>query len=211
MATLSTCSGSELLAPSSSSLPAAQLTTAVMDAVECGLIACDALGNVLYANRAAQREIGPDRCLKQEGMRLATANVMRCTLRTAIRESSSCGVRRLVWIGHGADRLMISTAPIRGNFGHHCDIVLLVLGRRRLCSPLGLELLAMTYGLTTAEKRVLDGLIDARDARRIAKDGGVQLSTVRSHIQSIRSKFGAHTKDEVLLRVAQVPAVACVS
>jgi DNA-binding CsgD family transcriptional regulator len=187
---------------------AARLTTALMDAVECGLIACDPAGNVLYANRAAEKEIGPDSGLRQEGTRLGTNGPVRCTLNSAIRDSASRGVRRLLWVGQGADRLMLSTIPVRGALGSDAVMVLVVLGRRRLCSPLGLELLAMGYHLTAAEKRVLGALTEARETRQIAKDGGVQLSTVRSHIHSIRSKFGARSIDEVLLRVAQVPAVA---
>lgn len=185
----------------------AELALSLMDAVESGLVACRHDGRVLHANRAAQRELGPGRALQCEDGLLCAAGTDREPLRAALGDAAR-GIRRLLHIGRGETALMLATQPLAARAARERSAVLLVLGRRSLCSPLGLEMLALRHGLTLAEKRVLSGLIDTRGARRIAEDNGVQLSTVRTQIQSIRDKVGVRNIDELLLRVAQVPAVA---
>lgn len=65
----------------------------------------------------------------------------------------------------------------------------------------------MLYGLTLAERRVLGGLLAEGAPRQIAAVNGVALSTVRSHIKSIRDKFGVHSIESLLIRAAGVPPV----
>jgi len=69
-------------------------------------------------------------------------------------------------------------------------------------------MLAQSHGLTLAETRVLSGLVDSHEPLRIAAAHGVQISTVRSQISALREKVGVRTIDELLVRVAQVPAIA---
>ena len=85
---------------------------------------------------------------------------------------------------------------------------LLMIGRRNVCSPLGLEMLALRHGLTLTERRVLRALIASQSARDIADAHGVAMSTIRSQIQSIRDKVGVRSIEELLLRAAQVPPVS---
>ena len=182
--------------------------TALMDAIECALIACEADGTVVYLNRAARREVGAGRALRIAGGTLQVDDGGGELLRQAISDAATRGIRRLLWVGAGASRVMVATMPVDSRDAAAGRRMLVLLGRRSLCSPLGLEMLALRHGLTIAEKRVLSALIDTREPRQIACDHGVQLSTVRTQIQAIRDKFGARNVDELLLRVAQVPAVA---
>ena len=188
--------------------PLGGLATALMDAIECGLIACDPDATVVYLNRAARHEIGADRALRIEDGVLRVNGGDAGALRAAIAEAAQRGLRRLLWVGDGPARVMAATMPVRPHADPAGAKALVLLGRRSLCSPLGLELLALRHRLTLAEKRVLSALIDTREPRQIACDHGVRLSTVRTQIQAIRDKVGARNIDELLLRVAQVPAVA---
>jgi len=86
--------------------------------------------------------------------------------------------------------------------------VLVMLGRRQPCSELGLEMLAASYGLTLAERRVLGALVREASPREIAAQNAVALSTIRTQIQSIRIKLGARNVEGLLLRAAEVPPVA---
>lgn len=180
---------------------------ALMDAIECGLIACDGDGRLLHANRAARREIGPGRALCLVGGRLRCGDALDSVLANAVKDAALRGRRRLFWVGVGDGRQMVVTMPVDAADGSGLPAVLVILGRRNLCSPLGLEMLALRHGLTLAETRVLGGLIETRAARQIAQDHGVRLCTVRTQIQAIREKVGARNIEELLLRVAQVPAI----
>jgi len=179
---------------------------ALMDAIECGLVACDSEGHLLHANRAARREIATARVLRTVDCMLHCAGPQANDLACAIKDAALRQRRRLLWLGAGADQLMIVAMPICADDSSQ-PAALLILGRRSLCSPLGLEMLALRHGLTLAERRVLSALIETRPARQIAAAHGVRLTTIRTQIQSIRDKFGARNIEELLLRVAQVPAV----
>ena len=186
----------------------AGLALALMDAIECGLIACTADAAIIHVNRAAAREAASGQVLRIDDGRLQADGPSGGGLRVAIGEAAWRGVRRLLWLGEGEARLMVATMPVAHAIGGAPANVLVLLGRRSLCTPLGLEMLALRHQLTLAEKRVLNALIDTREPRQIACDHGVRLSTVRTQIQAIRDKVGARNIDELLLRVAQVPAVA---
>ena len=114
------------------------------------------------------------------------------------------GRRSLVRLVAGDHRLHVSTLPLAGDTG---PLVLVVLGRRRACSELELELLAGSYGLTHAERRVLAGLMQEERPSEIAVRHAVKLSTVRTQISSIRAKLGTRSIEGLLLRAAEVPAM----
>ena len=102
---------------------------------------------------------------------------------------------------------MVSVLPLGAAVGE-VTRVLVMLGRRELCSALGLELLAKSYGLTWAESRVLSALTRKATPREIAVQNAVALSTVRTQISSIRAKLGTRSIEGVLLRAAEVPPMA---
>ena len=185
----------------------AQLALALFDEIECGLIVCDEQGVIHFANQAAQQEMASQRLLQRLGDRLGRASGCGGELDTAMRLAAQRGRRSLVRMTQGNDQLMVSVLPFQlpGALSHQ---VLVVLGRRQPCSELGLEMLAGSYGLTLAERRVLGGLVRQATPREIASAHAVKLSTVRTQISSIRAKFGTRSIEGLLLRAAQVPPVA---
>ena len=185
----------------------AQLAVALFDEIECGLIVCDEHGAIHFANQAAQHEMSSQRLLQRLGDRLSRASGCGGELDTAMRLAAQRGRRSLVRMTQGADQLMVSVLPFQLP-GAQAHQVLVVLGRRQPCSELGLEMLAGSYGLTLAERRVLGGLVRQATPREIASAHAVKLSTVRTQISSIRAKFGTRSIEGLLLRTAQVPPVA---
>lgn len=184
-----------------------QLALALFDEIECGLIVCDEQGAIHFANQAAQQEMSSQRLLQRLGDRLRRTSGCGGELDNALRLAAQRGRRSLVRMAQGTDQLMVSVLPFQlpGTQTHQ---VLVVLGRRQPCSDLGLEMLAGSYGLTLAERRVLGGLVRQATPREIASAHAVKLSTVRTQISSIRAKFGARSIEGLLLRTAQVPPVA---
>ncbi|MDP2008043.1 MAG: LuxR C-terminal-related transcriptional regulator [Rubrivivax sp.] len=183
-----------------------QLPLALFDEIECGLIVCDSKGVVHFANQAARHELATERVLMQttDGLRRATG--AGGDIETALRLATRRGRRSLVRLARDDDHLMVSVLPL-----HLRELdtpqALLVLGRRQPCSELGLEMLAGSYGLTMAERRVLGGLVREATPKEIASQHAVALSTVRTQISSIRAKLGTRSIEGLLLRAAQVPPV----
>lgn len=183
------------------------LSMALCDEIECGLIVSEADGRVHFVNRAARQELAGGRLLALQGDVLRRAAGASGDLELALRQAAQRGRRSLVRLHQGSDRLMASTLPFEPA-GSDSTLVLVVLGRRHACSDLGLELLASSYGLTLAERRVLAALVHEASPRQIAADHAVKLSTVRTQISAIRSKLGTRNIEGLLLRAAEVPPVA---
>lgn len=187
--------------------PMSQLTLDLFDEIEFGLIVCDGHGLLRFANQAAGRELAGANLLLRHDDHLRQATGTSGDLHGALRLAAQRGRRSLVRLDHGAERLMVSVLPFGAN-GPDGQHVLVMLGRRRPCSELGLEMLAASYGLTLAERRVLGALVREATPREIALQFAVKLSTVRTQIQAIRTKLGARNIEGLLLRAAEVPPVA---
>jgi len=184
-----------------------QLPLAIFDEIECGLIVCDAQGAIVVANQAAQHELASQRLLQRQGTSLKRAQGAGGDIDGALRLAVQRGRRSLVRLLRPGDQLLVSVLPLPGR-SSEAPQALVVLGRRQPCSDLGLEMLAGSYGLTLAERRVLAALVREATPREIARQHAVALSTVRTQISSIRAKFGTRSIEGLLLRAAQVPPVA---
>jgi DNA-binding CsgD family transcriptional regulator len=182
------------------------LAPALLDQIDFGLLACTGEGQLLLANRAGRRELSHGRALGVTGSRLSCDPASRADFEQALREAVLRRRTRLLALGPEDDRLGVVVMPVCVSPDEE-PLVLVMLGRRALCSPLGLQLLAIMHGLTLAEQRVLRALIDDRSAREIALDHGVALPTVRTQIQAIRDKIDVRSIDTLLLRAAQLPPV----
>ena len=183
-----------------------RLRTALLDEIALGLIVCDRHGQLQFANPAADQELASERVLRRLGQSLRCAGPASSALDSALRKAATKGVRQLLTLANGGDSLMVAVVPLAMDSGPE-PLLMLVLGRRGACSVLGLEMLSSVYGLTLAERRVLCGLVDDVSPRDIAASGGVSLSTVRTQIAAIRTKFGVRNIEGVLIRAAEVPMV----
>lgn len=183
------------------------LALALLEHIDGGIAACDAEGRLLLANGAARREFESRRALLLEAGKVRCPDEGAPDFLAAVQDAALRQRSSLLCAGVGDSRLMLAVMPVSVAPAQP-PAVLLMLGRRSLCSALGLEMLAIRHGLTLTERRVLKHLIDGRPARTIAEEHGVALSTVRTQIQSLRHKLGARNIDALLLRAAQVPPVS---
>lgn len=180
------------------------LAQALFDQIGSGLVVCDAEGRIQALNRAARAELQRARLVRAATGQLQRASGAEGELATALRQAALKGRRSLVRLTAGDERLHLSTVPLHGGSE---PLVLVVMGRRQACPELELELLAGSYGLTHAERRVLAGLMQEARPSEIAKRHAVKLSTVRTQISSIRAKLGTRSVEGLLLRAAEVPAM----
>ncbi len=187
----------------------AALWRSLVDEIDCGVMVCQADSTICFANQAMRH--GDPPC--DAGHDAAAA--LRCDARdaaclhAAVLQAATKGRRQLILLAHGPRRRMVSVAPLRLG-GVAEPRVLLMLGRRMSCSALAVEMLGAAYALTLAERRVLAGLLADAAPREIAETLGVQLSTVRSQITSIRLKAGVRSIEALLLLAAEVPPLAAV-
>lgn len=185
-----------------------RLATVMLDQVECGLITCRADGTVIHANRAARREIDLGRILSLVNQQLRChGDVTQTELAAALHDAAVRQRSRMLVLGTETERLSAVAMPIQVD-ALGMPAALLMVGRRSVCSPLALEMIALRHNLTLAERRVLRALIASQSARDIADAHGVAMSTIRSQIQSIRDKVGVRSIEELLMRAAQVPPVS---
>lgn len=180
---------------------------ALFDHVGCGLLVCDAEGQLRYANRAAQHELASQRLLCVPAGNLRRTEGAAGDVAGALRLAAQRRRRSLVRLTRGGDQLMLSTVPLELP-GSEPGLVLVMLGRRQACSELEIELLAGSYGLTLAERGVLAGLLRESKPSEIASERAVKLSTVRAQINSIRAKVGTRSVEGLLLRAAKMPPMA---
>jgi DNA-binding CsgD family transcriptional regulator len=188
------------------SLPVS-LLAALLDEVDSGLIICDADGAIAYANHTARAELNARNLLEQADSGLRLASGAHAQIGMALRQAASTGRRRLLALANDAHHLTLSLVPLPADGGGSVR-VLVLFGRRGLCSDLSIEMLGSLHGLTFTERRVLRGLVDQASPRQIAQTHGVAISTIRSQIASIRAKLGVSNIDGLLLRAAELPPMA---
>jgi DNA-binding CsgD family transcriptional regulator len=185
---------------------AGSLLAALLDRLDCGLVAVDDACTLLHGNRAALRELSSGRalCLEEGAVRVSHGAQLAWT--SLVRDAAVRQRSRLLRLGDEDDHLTLVAMPVHAE-PRDRPTALVMMGGRSLCSPLGLEMLASSHGLTFAERRVLRALIDSQSPKEVAAAHGVAMATVRSQIKSIRDKMGVRSIDALLLRAAEVPPV----
>lgn len=183
-----------------------RLLLALLDRIECGLLVCTARGELLLANVAAQRELRDGKSLRAvDGVLRSTASARQAwsaaLIEAVVRQRSS-----LVNLNDSTASLMVAVMPAGFDIAEEGAAVV-IMGRRSVCSSLGLELLAGSHGLTPAESRVYRALIDNQTPRQIAALHGVGVTTIRTQIQTLRDKLSVRSIDALLLRAAEIPPV----
>lgn len=182
------------------------LADALINQIECGLLACDAQGRLLFANRAALRELAQAQVLKLEEGLVRCVQTASLEFQAALRDATELQRARLLQLGQDSLRTMVTVTPVWHAHPHQ-RTALVMIGRRMPGSPLAVQMLALRHGLTPTETRVLTALLSDMPPRAIAAAHGVGLSTVRTQIQAVRNKLGARSIDALLLQVAELPPI----
>lgn len=178
--------------------------TRVLDRIDQALALVDGRFNVLFANiaaRAAMSEGHPlsirDGCLELADGRARLAGAIE----TAI-ERAGHGYVPLKRAGRST---VVAVVPVPWQ---GVRAALLLLERTSVCSPLAIQCFASVYGLTLAEARLLELLCQGASPADMARSLGLRVSTIRTHIASVRAKTGASSLRELLRRIAALPPMA---
>ena len=183
------------------------LLTRVLDEIDYGMLVVTVGGALRYANQLARHELqghGP-LGLAQGQVRAhqpGDQNQLQLALADAVR-----GRRRLITLGLNGSSISIAVLPMPGDDedDHGEALALLTFGKRQASETLTIDFFARSQGLTGAEGRVLQALCHGAKPKEIASQCDVAISTVRSHICSIRVKTQTANIRELVDRVAKLP------
>ncbi|HET9978397.1 MAG TPA: helix-turn-helix transcriptional regulator [Burkholderiaceae bacterium] len=177
----------------------------MLDEIDYGMLLTADDHVVLHANHAARLELDDEHPLQMIGAEL---RVRRCADKLPLHEAMSAarkrGVRQLVALGDGTQRITAAVVPLPAADGDE-TLTLLVLGKRRMCEGLSVHGFARQHRLTPAETRVLAALCEGRRPVDIAAAQHVAISTVRTQIGSLRAKTGAANIRGLVQQVAMLP------
>ena len=179
--------------------------TRMLDIVDYGMLVVSGESRVIYTNRVAREELDAEHPLHLAEHELRVRNFRDVEKwRQAISRAHSRGMQALLTLGDASGMgLNISVVPLSESDDQ--PTTLIIFGRRHVCHELSSDAFARQHGLTAAETRVLKLLSAGHRPNEIRQVLGVRLTTVRTHISSIRAK--THTRDigEIMHRVARLP------
>lgn len=116
------------------------------------------------------------------------------------------GVRALISLGGEDCTTSVAVVPL--NAPAATPYALLVFAKQQLCDSSTMALFARERGLTSAESNVLASVCSGMRPTEIARHHGVQISTVRSQLRSIRLKTRCDTIRQLVETVSILPPMA---
>lgn len=184
--------------------------------------------NTLGRDALADRGAAPGTARSDTGLTLAHGRVMACRSADAGRlrhtlERTRVGVRGLLSLGRGEQSCAVAVVPLSHSAsgpgaqpgqGDHaagatpCGHALLVFAKKQLCDDSTVALYARSNGLTSAEGQVLAHICHGLRPAQIAHHHGVQISTVRTQLRSIRQKTCSQTIRDLVQKVSVLPPMA---
>jgi len=187
---------------------ATALLARVLDEIDHGLILVDLGGRILHTNQPARAELAAAQALcVRDGLLQGSDDARQRKIRQALREAAD-DVRAIVEFDHDGQALSLAFVPMAGQPDGRIDAVLIMCSKRQNCASLTMQMFARANRLTRAEQQVLRQLCDGHRAEEIAGLQGIRVSTVRTHIKSVREKTGSNSVREIVHRLARMPQVA---
>jgi DNA-binding CsgD family transcriptional regulator len=182
--------------------------THMLDEVDYGMLLVNEHGQVSYMNHAARLELDAAHPLQVCGGALGAHSAKDVAPLFEALAAAQRGLRKLLTLGRAGLRVSVSVVPLPqgpGASGSSGPATLLMLGKRQVCAQLSVQGFARSQNLTPAETRVLECLCQGVKPSEIAAQAGVQVSTVRTQIGSIRAKTGADSIRDLVRQVAVLP------
>ena len=185
----------------------AAMLARVLDEIDHGLLLVDLTGRILHANHPAHCELTSAQALcERDGMLWGSDDGRQRQIRQALKDAAHDG-RSIVELEHEATPLSLAFIPMASLPGGRIDTVLIMCSKRQNCATLTMQMFARANRLTRAEQNVLRQLCDGHRAEEIAGLQGIRVSTVRTHIKSVREKTGSSSVREIVHRLARMPQV----
>ena len=179
----------------------------VLDSFRLPLILLDRRRHILHANPAAQRLIGERDLLRTDGGRIACPHAQNnselCDVIEQVFSVCEAGVRQrkvLPLMRRDGRRVPAVVICIRRGAraesgpGHHALLSVV----EPLDSHPELDLIERMFGLTRAQARVAMKIASGATPAACARQLGVKISTVRSHLNVVYRKTGALSQAQLV-------------
>jgi DNA-binding CsgD family transcriptional regulator len=179
---------------------------ATLDEVDYGMLLLTQETHAMHVNHAARTELDDAHPLQLLGRELRARRPHDVVpLAEALQAAARRGLRKLLTLGDGAQRVSVSVVPLSMPEDATEPVTLVMLGKRQVCEQLSVQGFARSHKLTAAETRVLAALCRGVPPNDIAVQVGVAISTVRTQIGNIRQKTGAESIRALVRQVAVLP------
>jgi DNA-binding CsgD family transcriptional regulator len=180
--------------------------TSAFDEIDFGVLLLSMGAEIRYTNRAAASALAGSHPLRVSDQRVAARDPRDAArLTAALQEAGIRGFRKLLALGSGTAQATVAVIPLAHPQAMGEANVMLMLSRCGVATPLAAEAFARSYGLTSAETRVLLALCNGKVPQEIARDAEVEISTVRTQLGNIRQKTGAQSLRSLVAQVAALP------
>jgi DNA-binding CsgD family transcriptional regulator len=180
----------------------------VLDHLDYGIVLIDGQARALHANVAATRLLQQGDLLRlSDGLLEVAVRRDDDAWRKALQDARR-GLRSLVRVGGSTCGVGVAVVPLTDPGSGAHVVTFVVLGRPSICESLSTQWYARRHALTQAESKVLALLCGGLRPSEIAHRLAVQISTVRTHICSIRSKTGVASVGALLHEIATLPPMA---
>jgi DNA-binding CsgD family transcriptional regulator len=186
---------------------ASALLACLLDEIDYGMLLVTLDGQLRYANRSALKELqrGAPLGLAQGKLTIGDAGD-EAVLRSAFEDARRAR-RRIIVLGRNGNAVSLAVLPLKNVGSEGQTMALLTFGKRRSCESLTITLFAQALKVTGAEARVLQALCSGAKPEAVAAALGVAVSTVRTHISSLRNKTQTANIRELVAQVAALPPV----
>ncbi len=176
---------------------------AMLDEIDYGTLLLTQETRVMHVSGVARGELDGSHPLQLLGGELRARRPQDAALLcSALRAAASRGLRRLLTLGDGSQRISLSVVPLSSFSACGGPVTMVMLGKRQVCEELSVQGFARSHGLTSAETRVLAALCKGLSPNGVAAALGVGIATVRTQIGNIRAKTGAENIGALMQQVA---------
>jgi len=189
----------------------------VVDRITCGVIFVDVRGYVVHANAAAR-----SMALENDGLSLdrdcvrgavsddtkALRKMVNQTIETASGEAAGCAEAIALSRPSGKRPYQVVAAPLTGRQHERCScraLAVLFVTDPEATPETPEHLVRALYGLTPAESRVAENLLQGASPEEISDRYGVSLATVRSQLRSIFYKTETKRQSELVALLLRGP------
>lgn len=180
----------------------------MLDRIALPAVLMDVDTVVQFANRAAREMFVFGRVVNLRGGRLHTDDVRQlASLQQAVRDAGHLPDGRTVRVGHGSSELLLQLGAVEPTVAapDQAVSIMLLAGPAAMFPRSPARAFGRHHGLTPTEMSVLDLLCSGLTPSAVARRHGVEVSTVRTQIASIRHKTQSASAADLIRRVWLLP------
>jgi len=187
----------------------------ILDRLPIGVILVDRNMAPVAINRHAEKIIDSNAGISIQDGRVVTDSANSCRMieqrimqTIEAPDSSDTNWNLMITSSTGTTCSLHITSPARAGIETENQIAALFITCNKINHRIGVETLAKTYGLTNAESRLLQTLLNgSHSLSEAATTLGVSKHTVRSQFKSILEKTGTHSQTELIKRALIGPVL----